>query len=120
MKRKANEKSKNLLTEIKRMWNLKVKVIPIIIVATGSLSRPFQKHLDDVIGKLVKFQVLTVVSMKMATFWVVAPCSLVEAHRRFRGASTRLYGATTQKTAVFIGKLFNVEQQMRIFLGTSS
>jgi hypothetical protein len=24
--------------------------------------------------------------MKMGVFWVVAPCSLVEVHRRFRGA----------------------------------
>jgi hypothetical protein len=28
-----------------------------------------------------------VTSMKMAVFWVVAPCSLVEVYRRFRGAS---------------------------------
>jgi hypothetical protein len=26
----------------------------------------------------VRFQVFTVASMKMAVFWVVAPCSLVE------------------------------------------
>jgi hypothetical protein len=25
-------------------------------------------------------------SMKMAVFWVVVPCSLVEVYRRFRGA----------------------------------
>jgi hypothetical protein len=24
--------------------------------------------------------------MKVAVFWVVAPCSLVKVHRRFRGA----------------------------------
>jgi hypothetical protein len=45
-------------------------------------------------------------------FWVVAPCSVVEVHRRFRSAwclhhqgnfpSSRLHGATTQKTAIFI------------------
>jgi hypothetical protein len=34
----------------------------------------------------VRFQVLTAASMKMAVFWVVAPCSLVEVYRRFRGA----------------------------------
>jgi hypothetical protein len=33
----------------------------------------------------VKFQVLTAVSMKMVIFWVIAPCSLEEVHRRFRG-----------------------------------
>jgi hypothetical protein len=34
----------------------------------------------------VRFQVLTAASMKMAVFWVVALCSLVEVYSRFRGA----------------------------------
>jgi hypothetical protein len=34
----------------------------------------------------VRFQVLTATSVKMAVFWVVAPCSLVEVYLRFRGA----------------------------------
>jgi hypothetical protein len=34
----------------------------------------------------MRFQVLTAASMKMAIFWAVAPCSLVEVYRRFRGA----------------------------------
>jgi hypothetical protein len=33
----------------------------------------------------VGFEVLTAVSTKMAVFWVVAPCSLVEVYHRFRG-----------------------------------
>jgi hypothetical protein len=33
----------------------------------------------------VGFEVLTVVSTKMAVFWVVAPYSLVEIDQRFRG-----------------------------------
>jgi hypothetical protein len=33
----------------------------------------------------VGFEVLTAVSMKMAVFWVVAPCSLVEVYPHFRG-----------------------------------
>jgi hypothetical protein len=40
----------------------------------------------------VGFEVLTAVSTKMAVFWVVAPCSLVET-------STRLHSTTTQKTS---------------------
>jgi hypothetical protein len=32
------------------------------------------------------FEVLTAASMRMAVFWVVAPYSLVEVYRRFRGA----------------------------------
>jgi hypothetical protein len=34
----------------------------------------------------VRFEVIMAASMKMAVFWVVAPCSLVEVHRRFRSA----------------------------------
>jgi hypothetical protein len=35
-------------------------------------------------GKVVRFEVLTAVGTKMAVFWVVAPCSLVEIYQRFR------------------------------------
>jgi hypothetical protein len=34
----------------------------------------------------IGFEVLTAVSTKMAVFWVVAPCSLVEVYQRFRGS----------------------------------
>jgi hypothetical protein len=34
---------------------------------------------------LVRFQVLTAVSMKFRVFWDVVPCSYVEVDRRFRG-----------------------------------
>jgi hypothetical protein len=34
----------------------------------------------------MRFEVLTSERMKMAVFWVVAPCSLVEVYRRFKGA----------------------------------
>jgi hypothetical protein len=33
----------------------------------------------------VGFEVFTAMSMKMAVFWVVAPCSLVELYQRFKG-----------------------------------
>jgi hypothetical protein len=47
---------------------------------------------------LVRYQVLTAASMKMTVFWDVAPCSLVEVYRRFRGAYFLHHGATSQKT----------------------
>jgi hypothetical protein len=37
--------------------------------------------------------------VKMAIFWIVAPCSLVEVYPL---VSTRLHGATNQNTAIFI------------------
>jgi hypothetical protein len=43
------------------------------------------------------------VSMKMAVFWVLAPCRLVWVYRRFRGLYCLHHqGATTQKTAIFM------------------
>jgi hypothetical protein len=35
-------------------------------------------------NKTVRFEVLAAASMKMAVFWVVVPCSLVEVYQRFR------------------------------------
>jgi hypothetical protein len=44
--------------------------------------------LDSLLTKLTydaeRFQILTAASMKVAAFWDVAPCSLVEADRHFR------------------------------------
>jgi hypothetical protein len=42
-------------------------------------------------GNIVGFEVLTAVSTKMAVFWVVAPCSLVEVYQRFRGPCCLLH-----------------------------
>jgi hypothetical protein len=41
----------------------------------------------------VKFQVLTAASMKMTFFWDIAPCSLAEIDRRFRGSYCLHYTA---------------------------
>jgi hypothetical protein len=76
------------------------EVIPLIAGATGSLSQSFQKHLDDFLGKLssvvvqkmailgtalILRKIITQHFTKMAVFWIVAPCSLVEVYQRFRG-----------------------------------
>jgi hypothetical protein len=45
----------------------------------------------------VEFEVLMVVSTKMAVFWVVAPCSLVEA---FRFITLMMEAARTSETLV--------------------
>jgi hypothetical protein len=49
----------------------------------------------------VRFQVLTAASVKMADFWVAAPCSLVEVYRHFRGtAALMMETASTSETSV--------------------
>jgi len=44
-------KYKNLTTEIQRMWSVKTKVIPVIIGATGSISKLFGKYVNNIPGK---------------------------------------------------------------------
>jgi len=33
------------------MWNVKTKVIPVIIGATGTISKPFRKYVSNISGK---------------------------------------------------------------------
>jgi hypothetical protein len=51
-------KYKDLTIEIKRMWNVKTKVIPVIIGATGTISKLFRKYVSKVSGnnKVKKLQ----------------------------------------------------------------
>ena len=44
-------KYKNLCIEIQQMWNLKCTIIPVIIGATGIVTRSFMKNLEAVPGK---------------------------------------------------------------------
>jgi len=44
-------KYKDLTIEIQRMWNVKTKVIPVIIGATGTISKAFRKYISNIPGK---------------------------------------------------------------------
>jgi hypothetical protein len=41
---------KNLTIEIQRVWNVKARVIPVIIGATGAISKSFRKYVSDIPG----------------------------------------------------------------------
>ena len=41
-------KYKDLTTEIQHMWNVKTKVIPVIIGATGTISKTFRKYVSNI------------------------------------------------------------------------
>ena len=43
-------KYKDLTTEIQRVWNIKARVIPVIIGATGTISKSFRKYVSDIYG----------------------------------------------------------------------
>ena len=42
---------KDLVTEIQRMWNVKAKVIPIIVGATGTILKSIRQYLSNAPGK---------------------------------------------------------------------
>jgi hypothetical protein len=44
-------KYEELIIEIQRMWNVKTKVTPVIIGATGTISKPFRMYLNSIVGK---------------------------------------------------------------------
>ena len=44
-------KYKELTIEIQRMWDVKTNVIPVIIVATGTISKSFRKYVSNIPGK---------------------------------------------------------------------
>jgi DNA-directed RNA polymerase subunit H (RpoH/RPB5) len=44
-------KYKDLTVEIQRMWDAKTKVIPVIIGATGTISKSFRKYVSNLPGK---------------------------------------------------------------------
>jgi hypothetical protein len=43
-------KYKNFTIEIQRMWNVKTGVIPVIIGATGTVSKSFRKYVSTITG----------------------------------------------------------------------
>jgi len=44
-------KYKDLTIEIQHMWNVKTEVIPVIIGATGTISKSFRKYVSNIPGK---------------------------------------------------------------------
>jgi hypothetical protein len=44
------QKYKDLTIEIQRMWNVKTIVIPVIIGATGAISKLFRKYVSNIAG----------------------------------------------------------------------
>jgi len=44
-------KYKDLTVEIQRMWNVKTKVISVITVANGTISKSFRKYVSKTPGK---------------------------------------------------------------------
>ena len=52
IKREAEKilKYKDLTIEIQRMWIVKTRVVPVVIGATGIVSKSFSKHVSNIPG----------------------------------------------------------------------
>jgi len=44
-------KYKDLITEIQRTWNVKAKVIPVVMGATRTISKSLRQYLSNIPGK---------------------------------------------------------------------
>jgi len=44
-------KYKDLTIEVQRIWNVKTKVIPVLIGAIGTISKSFRKYVSNIPGK---------------------------------------------------------------------
>jgi hypothetical protein len=52
-------KYKNLTIEIQCMWNVKTRVIPVTIVATGTISKSFRKYMSTI--KEIVMMMITII-----------------------------------------------------------
>jgi len=41
-------KHKDLITEIQRMWNVKVRAIPVVTGATGTITKSLRQYLSNI------------------------------------------------------------------------
>jgi exo-beta-1,3-glucanase (GH17 family) len=46
-----NNNNKYLTIEIQRMWNAKTKVTPVVVGATGTISKSLRQYLSNIPGK---------------------------------------------------------------------
>ena len=46
-----NSNNNNFIIEIQRMWNVKAKVIPVIIGTTGTISESLRQYLSNILGR---------------------------------------------------------------------
>jgi hypothetical protein len=56
-------KYKDLTTEMQRVWNMKAGVVPVIIGATGTISKSFRRYMSSIpgsheVGELQKTAIL--------------------------------------------------------------
>ena len=51
------QEHKDVIREIRLMWNVKAKVIPAVIGVTGTISKSFRQYLSNTPGKVENLQI---------------------------------------------------------------
>jgi hypothetical protein len=63
-------KYKDLVIEIRHMWIVKATMIPVIIGATGTISKSLRQYLSNIPGK----HEIKELQKTMSSFWPAAKC----------------------------------------------
>jgi hypothetical protein len=70
-------KYEDLTIEIQCMWNVKTKIIPVIIGATGTISKSFRKYVSNIPGN---HEVKELQKTAMLSTAHIPECANVEIH----------------------------------------
>src|SRR5215469_3303172 len=87
-------KYKDLIIEIQCMWNVKARVVPVVIGATGTISKLFRKYMSNIPGNhdVKELQKTTI----LGTAHILRKV-LTEKYKR-ANARTRYRGTINKKT----------------------
>ena len=64
--REKIEKYQDLKREVQKLWNMKAKIIPIVIGALGTIPKTLQKQLDQIESSIAINQMQTTVLLNTA------------------------------------------------------
>jgi hypothetical protein len=82
----SNSKTISSVIKLKmRMERCTLNAIFAILHPSLFIYCRYKSNVDEAGTSLAGFEVLMALTMKMAVFWVVAPCRLVEVYQCFRG-----------------------------------
>jgi hypothetical protein len=97
IKKKAEKilKYKDLITETQHMWNVKAKVIPVIIGATGTISKSLGQYLSNI---PVKHEIKDLQRTAMLRTAHILRKVLMQKHKTYCRGKITLHVAQTVNT----------------------
>jgi hypothetical protein len=77
-----NNNNNNIGIDIQRMWNMKAQVIPVIIGATGTISKSLRQYLRNIPGKH------EIKGLQKRPYWVLRRVLMLKYKQFFTGERT--------------------------------